>query len=223
MPQIFPPGANTLGRLLFYGAAPALLFAWFIGYELYTSSYVDRVGVAVVQPVPFSHRHHAGELGIDCRYCHVSVEASSFAGVPSSRTCMTCHSQIWTKNAPILEPVRESFRGGEPVAWRRVTTLPDYVYFDHSIHIAKGLACAQCHGAVDDMPLTSKAVAFRMKDCLECHRDHVRVAGAERPRLAVAQYLETLPRGEGRSTQELTRLIAHRGLRKATDCYTCHR
>ena len=222
MPQIFPPGANTIGRLLFYGAIPGLLFGWYVAYELYNSSYVNKVSYAVEQPVPFSHRHHAGELGIDCRYCHVYVEKSSFAGVPSSRTCMTCHSQIWT-GAPMLEPVRESFRGGRPIAWRRVHDVPDFVYFDHSIHIAKGLACEQCHGMVDDMPLTSKHLAFHMKDCLECHRDHARVAAAERPRLAVAQYLETLPQGDGRSTEALTRLIEQRGIRKTTDCYTCHR
>jgi hypothetical protein len=223
MPQLFSKGAGTLARLAFYGALPGALAVWVVGYELYTSSYVDRVGVASAQPVAFSHEHHAGQLGVDCRYCHVYAETSSFAGVPSSRTCMTCHSQIWT-DAAALEPVRESFRSGRPIPWTRVTRLPDHVYFDHSVHVSRGVACADCHGRVEEMPLTRKAVAFRMRDCLACHRDEKRVAAAEAGRGALARYVAALPAGHPRrSADELTRLVTERGVRRLSDCSTCHR
>ncbi|HZV04146.1 MAG TPA: cytochrome c3 family protein [Gemmataceae bacterium] len=122
------------------------------------------------QPVPFSHKHHVSGLGIDCRYCHTEVEKSSDAGMPSTAICMTCHSQIWT-NAGMLAPDRESLAKNEPIRWTRVYTLPDYVYFDHSIHIAKGVGCTQCHRPIGDMPLTWKAEPLYMSWCLSCHRD----------------------------------------------------
>ena len=122
------------------------------------------------QPVPFSHKHHAGELGIDCRYCHTSVEKSSFAGLPPTQTCMTCHSQIWT-NASMLEPVRASYRDDKSIAWTRVNALPDFVYFDHSIHVSKGVGCTTCHGPIAEMPLTWTAGTLYMQWCLECHRE----------------------------------------------------
>jgi hypothetical protein len=223
MAQIFKPGANTIARLVVYGALPLLALAWWTGYELYGSDYVTRVGVVREQPVQFSHRHHARELGIDCRYCHVSVETSSFAGMPSSQTCMTCHSQIWT-SAPMLEPVRESLRSGRPIAWTRVTRLPDHVYFDHSIHVAKGVSCADCHGRVDMMPLTHKAAGFRMKDCLQCHRDGRPITSDT----SLESYLAGLPAVTHplmrRSPEKkLTALVLARGRLMMTDCYTCHR
>src|SRR5690606_18304607 len=122
------------------------------------------------QPVPFSHAHHVGGLGIDCRYCHATATSSSFAGMPTSATCMNCHKELWTQ-AALLEPVRESWRTGRPIAWTRVHDLPDFVRFDHSIHLAKGVGCAVCHGRVDRMPLTAKATPMTMKWCLDCHRD----------------------------------------------------
>jgi hypothetical protein len=223
MAQIFKPGANTIARTVVYGALPFLVVAWWIGYELYDSSYVNRVGIVRGQPVPFSHEHHVRELGIDCRYCHVSVEKSSFAGLPSSRTCMTCHSQVW-KDAPMLEPVRESFRTGEPIKWTRVTKVPDFVYFDHSIHLAKGLACADCHGRVDEMPLTYKTVAFRMKDCLQCHRDgHPVVADTALDKYLAAIPAVTHPLMVRSSEEKLTKLVLARGVTRLQDCYTCHR
>ena len=118
-------------------------------------SHVTYGGVVRPQPVPFSHQHHVAGLGIDCRYCHTSVENSSFAGIPPTKTCMNCHSQIWT-NAPMLEPVRESYRTGKSLEWTRVNDLPDFVYFDHSIHVNKGVGCNTCHGPVDQMPLMYK-------------------------------------------------------------------
>lgn len=134
------------------------------------SGYATQVGWFRDQQVPFSHKHHAGDLGIDCRYCHSSVETSADAGLPSTHVCMTCHSQIWT-GAPMLAPVRESFATGEPLRWHRVAQLPDYVYFNHSIHVQRGVACVECHGRVDQMPLTYRAEPFQMQFCLDCHRD----------------------------------------------------
>jgi hypothetical protein len=143
-----------------------------IGWATHTalfSPYATDVAVPVHQPVPFSHQHHVGDLGIDCRYCHGGVETSAFAGLPATETCMTCHSQIW-RDAPMLEPVRRSWTTGQPLHWTRVNDLPDYVYFDHSIHVRKGVACVSCHGRVDEMPLTAKAHTLYMRWCLDCHR-----------------------------------------------------
>ena len=223
MAQIFKPGANTIARAIVYGGVPMLLVAWWLGYSLYGSSYATGAGVVVEQPVPFSHAHHAGELGIDCRYCHVYAERSSVAGVPSSRTCMTCHSQIW-KDAPMLEPVRASFGSRAPIRWKRVTTLPDYVYFDHSAHLSAGVSCADCHGRVDQMPLTHKASAFRMKDCLQCHRDGKPIVAET----ALESYLAGMPAAaqplmRRTSQKRLTELVLKRGKLSMSDCYTCHR
>jgi len=145
---------------------------------LYWSSYVTHTDVVESQPIPFSHKHHVGELGLDCRYCHSVVEKSAYPGMPSTHTCMTCHSQIW-KTSPILAPLRESYRTKTPLIWNRVYRLPDFVYFNHSIHIAKGIECASCHGQVEQMPLTRKHQAFYMRQCLDCHRDPQRHLGAK--------------------------------------------
>jgi hypothetical protein len=129
----------------------------------------QRIGVAPEQPVPFSHKHHAGDLGIDCRYCHTGVETSSYAGVPPTETCMTCHSQIWT-DAKLLQPVRDSAKNNKPLVWQQVTSIPNYVYFNHSAHVNRGVACISCHGQVEQMPMTYQAVEMKMAWCLECHR-----------------------------------------------------
>ncbi len=139
------------------------------GYALYFSPLNTGVGVPVEQPVPFSHQHHVGGLGIDCRYCHTGVEKGSSAGIPPTETCMTCHSQIW-KDAPILQPVRDSWTEQKPLHWTRVNDLPDYVFFNHSIHIAKGVGCVSCHGRVDQMPLMAKGQSLFMRWCIDCHR-----------------------------------------------------
>ena len=170
MAQIFHPSTNTLSRLSIYGALVILLALGFITAEINRSPYVTGVGIAPEQPVPFSHQHHAAGLGLDCRYCHTSVESSSFAGIPPTKTCMNCHSQIWT-NAPLLEPVRASWRDDKSLMWTRVHNLPDFVYFNHSIHLNKGVGCASCHGPVDTMPLTYQAKSLQMEWCLECHRE----------------------------------------------------
>src|SRR5947209_11934418 len=151
MSQIFHRSTNTLSKLSIYGAAFIVVVVGGALYEVNESPYFTDANVALEQPVPFSHKHHVAELGIDCRYCHTSVETSSFAGMPPTKTCMNCHQEIWA-GSPVLAPVRDSYRTGESIAWQRVHNLPGFTYFDHSIHIAKGIGCASCHGRVDEMP-----------------------------------------------------------------------
>jgi len=167
--QIFHRSANVASRTSIYVGIFTLAFALWACVALQRSPYVTYAGVARPQPVPFSHEHHVAGLGIDCRYCHTSVESSSFAGIPPTRTCMNCHSQIWT-SAPLLEPVRESFRTGKSLVWNRVNDLPDFVYFDHSIHVNKGVGCNTCHGAVDRMPMMFNHASLQMEWCIQCHR-----------------------------------------------------
>jgi hypothetical protein len=168
--QIFTATADTRLRaallvLLLAGLGAGLLVG---GYM--ESSYATLVGWVRDQPVPFSHEHHVGGLGIDCRYCHTSVETSAEAGLPPTHVCMTCHSQLWT-GAPMLAPVRESLARDTPLAWQRVARVPDYVYFNHAIHLDRGVPCVTCHGRVDQMPLMKRAQALQMEWCLDCHRN----------------------------------------------------
>ncbi|MBV9341572.1 MAG: cytochrome c3 family protein [Acidobacteria bacterium] len=167
--QIFHRSANVVSRLSIYTGIFTLAFVLWACIQFQRSPYVTYAGVVRPQPAPFSHQHHVAALGIDCRYCHTSVETSSFAGIPPTQTCMNCHSQIWT-SAPLLEPVRESFRSGKSLVWNRVNDLPDFVYFDHSIHINKGVGCNSCHGPVDRMPLMFNYASLQMEWCIECHR-----------------------------------------------------
>ena len=159
MAQLFPKSANVHARVLIAAILVLACGAGWAASIIYWSPYTTEVDVPLQQPVPFSHKHHVTDDGIDCRYCHTSVEKSSFAGIPSTETCMTCHSQIWT-DAPMLASVRESLATGKPLKWTRVNDLPDYVYFNHSVHVAKGIGCSECHGRVDQMPLTRKAQTF---------------------------------------------------------------
>ena len=218
MAQVFRPAANTIALLVIasLGAAPILLIG--IGYSLMRSSYVTDQSVTREQPVPFSHAHHVGGLGLDCRYCHTSVTTARFAGIPPTVTCMTCHSQLWT-NAAMLAPVRESLAGNKPIHWQRVHVLPDYVYFDHSIHIAKGVGCSTCHGAVDRMPLMRQAAPLTMGWCLDCHR-HPETA--IRPRDKVFDMKWTPPKNQ---LAEGRRLMSeyHIDTAHLTDCTKCHR
>src|SRR5579871_2314344 len=154
----------VFGTLLFFAAAgPVLALA-------YRSYYVTGAHQAYVRPVPFSHQHHVGQLGLDCRYCHTSVETSSFAGLPPTEICMNCHQQIWV-GSDVLAPVRDSYRTGRSIPWEHVHNLPGFVYFDHSIHVAKGVGCSTCHGPVDGMPFTWQTKTLLMEWCLECHRN----------------------------------------------------
>ncbi len=216
MAQLFGRRANTIAKASIAGLLLALAFIIWASTELNTSAYAYRVQMSQEQPVQFSHKHHAGELGIDCRYCHTSVEVSSFAGIPPTETCITCHSQIWADSA-FLEPVRASFRTGESIQWNRVHDLPGFVYFNHSIHINKGIGCQTCHGRVDYMPLMFKVNSLQMKWCLNCHREPEKYI---RPREAVFSMDYQPPENQ----MELGRkLVAEYKVQKLTDCYTCHR
>src|SRR3954470_8268391 len=162
MAQIFHRSANTLARVSILGLVVLLAGLGAIMSEVQRSAHVTRQDEARVQNPPFSHQHHVGGLGIDCRYCHTSVETSAFAGIPPTRTCMNCHSQIWT-NSPMLELVRESYRTDQSIPWQRVDHLPQFVFFDHSIHVKKGVGCSTCHGPVDTMPLTRQTASLYME------------------------------------------------------------
>ena len=167
MAAIFGPRANLVTNAVLLGLAGLVLFVAFLIWGVPRMEYNTQVSLSPVQPVPFSHQHHVSGLGIDCRYCHTAVEVSSNAALPATETCMTCHSQIWT-SAEMLAPVRQSFAENKPLRWRRVTTLPDYVYFDHSIHVAKGVGCTDCHGPIGDMPLTRRSADMTMRWCRGC-------------------------------------------------------
>ena len=216
MPQIFHRSANTLSKLSLAGllivAASGILLAMILG----RSSYVTRAQEYVEQPVQFSHRHHVLDDGIDCRYCHTSVETSSFAGIPPTKTCMNCHSQIWNE-APILEPVRASFRNDEPMRWVRVHVLPDFVYFNHSVHVKKGMGCETCHGRIDEMPLTLQQNSLQMEWCLNCHRNPEQFV---RPRDKVFT-MGYEP--EGNQLEIGRKLVQEYKIQSLTTCSTCHR
>jgi hypothetical protein len=216
VPQFFSRNANTVARLSLLGVAGAVGALGLYGYWIQDSHYETRQNEPREQPVPFSHEHHAGGLGIDCRYCHTTVETSSFANIPPTKICMNCHSQMWAV-APELEPVRQSYRTGKSIAWTRVHDLPDFVYFDHSIHIHKGIGCSSCHGRVDQMPLMWQAASLRMKWCLDCHRDP---AMQVRPRDQVFNMAYTPPPNQ----RELgEKLVAEYHIVSRTSCSTCHR
>lgn len=215
MAQIFHRSTNTLARVSIFGAiffVTALLTAFFV---LDRSAYNTGEGIILMQPVPFSHDHHVRSLGIDCRYCHTTVEKQAFAGMPPTATCMNCHKQIW-RDADLLAPIRASFESGRPIRWERVYDLPDFVYFDHSIHVAKGIGCVSCHGRVDQMPLMRQAVSLQMIWCLECHRHPERFV---RPRETV---FDMTWKAEDQQALGST-LVSEYGIRSKTSCSTCHR
>ena len=216
MPQIFHKSSNSLARVSIAAALMAVCGIVWAAYRLNAGSFTTGVSVARDQPVPFSHKHHVADDGIDCRYCHTSVEKSSFAGVPPTQTCMTCHSQIWT-NAPMLEPVRASYRDDKSIAWTRVNALPDFVYFDHSIHVSKGIGCTTCHGQVAEMPLTWKANTLYMEWCLDCHRA---------PEKYVREKSKVFDPGYVTPSNQLelgAKLVKEYKIHSLTNCSTCHR
>ena len=216
MAQLFHRSSNSIAKVSIVGVVLLLGFVVWAAYKIDQGSFITNVGLAPEQPVPFSHKHHVTDDGIDCRYCHTSVEITAVAGVPPTETCMGCHSQIWA-NAEILEPVRASFRTGQSLEWTRVHDLPDFVFFNHSIHINKGIGCATCHGRVDQMPLTVKENTLYMQWCVECHRAPERYV---RPRSQVFNMTYQAPENQ----MELgRRLVAEYKIQKLTDCYTCHR
>jgi Cytochrome c7 and related cytochrome c len=216
MAQIFHRSTNTIARVSIYGT---LLLILLLGYSVDVvnkTAYVTGVNIARPQPVPFSHKHHVGELGLDCRYCHTSVEESSSAGMPPTQTCMTCHSQIWAQ-AAMLEPVRASYRDSKPIAWTRVNALPDFVYFNHSIHIAKGVGCTTCHGPVGQMNITWRGETLYMRWCLDCHNAPEQYL---RPRSEVFNPFYESPRNQSALGQ---RLVKEYKVQRLTNCTTCHR
>jgi len=216
MAQLFPRSANAVARS---SIALGLFLVAGAGYAIWTvahSGIVTRQNVVLPQPVPFSHDHHVGQIGIDCRYCHTAVERSSSARIPPTETCMNCHNQLWT-NAELLEPVRASFASGEPLRWNRVYDLPGFVYFDHSIHVAKGIGCESCHGRVDEMPLMYQYPPLTMEWCLSCHRDPV---ANIRPREEVTT-LGWTPSEEFEARRH--ELASEYGVQSKTSCSTCHR
>ena len=170
MAQVFDRSSNALARFSLVLTGFIVIALGVTLDSLQRSPWVTRQGQRPDQPVPFSHKHHVVGLGLQCQYCHTSVEKSSYAGIPPTKTCINCHSQIWT-NAQLLEPVRQSWATGASIQWIRVHDLPDYVYFNHSIHVNKGIGCASCHGRVDQMPLMYQQSTLQMEWCLNCHRN----------------------------------------------------
>jgi Cytochrome c7 and related cytochrome c len=217
--QVFHRSANSIAKLSVVVLGLVVAFSGWLGLELFRSPYVTRQGEIRQQPVPFSHEHHVAGLGIDCRYCHSAVERSSVAGLPPSETCMNCHRLIWT-NADLLAPVRDSYAANLPLKWTRVHKLPDFVYFNHSIHVAKGIGCATCHGEVDKMPLMYQHAPLTMEWCLECHRNP---AVNVRPRSEVFN-LHWQPPADPASAGILqAKLVKEYRVQSLTSCSTCHR
>lgn len=219
MPQVFPKSMNILAVASLLGGLLLSAGLVWAGLVYTRSSYGTGAGIAVVQPVPFSHRHHAGVLGIDCRYCHTSVEHTSFAGMPPTKTCMNCHSQIWVGSS-MLEPVRESYRTNKSLRWRRVYNLPGFVYFDHSIHVQKGVGCSTCHGRIDQMPFTHQVPTLLMEWCLDCHRNPARQI---RPREEVFNMRYQPPDDQLALGRKLVEQYGVKDEKTITSCTTCHR
>ena len=219
MSQIFNRHANIYSRLSLLAAVGfAAVLGGVVGL-INLSGYNTNQDVFVEQPIQFSHAHHVGGEGFDCRYCHTSVEESAFANIPPTKTCMNCHSQIWA-TAPILEPVRASFRDNTPLHWTRVHDLPDFVYFNHSIHVRKGVGCATCHGRVDQMPLVYQKASLQMSWCLDCHRNP---ANYVRPRDQVYNMAWERPSDDLGLGARLVKDYKIASVEQLTNCSTCHR
>jgi Cytochrome c7 and related cytochrome c len=216
MPQIFPKSANPWSKASLITLLGLVLALGWTVVVLQRSDFVTAANTVVVQPVQFSHQHHVGGIGIDCRYCHNSVEVAATASIPPTKTCINCHSQIWS-TSPYLEPVRASFRDDKPLLWTRVHDLPDFVYFNHSIHVKKGMACETCHGRVDRMPLMRQQSSLQMEWCLDCHRNPEQYV---RPRSEVF----TMGYVPAVAQSELgPQLVAEYNIKSLTNCSVCHR
>jgi Cytochrome c7 and related cytochrome c len=222
MPQIFHHSTNALAKATIFGAIFILLAALWVTAEINRSSWNTGQSVEIPQQLQFSHKHHAGDDGIDCRYCHTSVETAASAGIPPTSVCMNCHKQIWA-DSPYLEPVRASFQTGKPLEWIRVHDLPDYVYFNHSIHVNKGVGCSTCHGRIDQMPVVYQAATLQMEWCLACHREPQRFV---RP---VSEVFNMTWPAENKGETELSKgkdLVNEYHIQPPkiiTSCSTCHR
>jgi hypothetical protein len=216
VPQIFHRSFNTLSKVSVFGGLFMLAFAGWVVLVLARSSYATNQGIAQVQPVPFSHKHHVSELGIDCRYCHDSADKSAFAGLPPTKTCMNCHQQIWT-GSDMLAPVRESYKTGEPIPWVRVHRLADFAYFNHSVHVNKGVGCSTCHGPIDEMPLTYQHGSLLMEWCLACHR-HPEQNVREKEEVYNMDWRPPMDQFE-----KGFELVKKNDIKSLTHCSTCHR
>lgn len=219
MPQIFHRSFNTISKASIAALVSFLSVAGLALYMVGWSPYVTQANIARVQPVEFSHAHHVGQLAIDCRYCHLSVESSPFAGIPATKICMNCHQEIWV-GASTLEPVRASYRTGQSIPWERIHNLPQFAYFDHSIHVNKGIGCVECHGRVDEMPFTYQDKSLLMGWCLDCHRDpkpHLR------PRDEVFNLTWEPQSDRGKLANELYEHYQIKSTEQLTSCSTCHR
>ncbi|GJD46759.1 hypothetical protein AFCDBAGC_4643 [Methylobacterium cerastii] len=219
MAQLFSPGADAIYRLALLTGVACLAGIPIVAAGIVRSDYVTGVGIAPAQPVPFSHKHHSGELGVDCRYCHTTVETQATAGIPPTHTCMTCHSQIWT-GSDMLKPVRDSFARDEPLQWVRLNKLPSYVYYNHSVHVTKGIGCSTCHGDVTSMQMTYRANAFEMQFCLDCHRDPAKYV---RPQDQVWNMTWKPPANQATLGPELVAKNHIQGGERLTECAICHR
>jgi hypothetical protein len=219
MSQVFKRSANAVARMTIAGLVSLALVAGLVVVTLMRSSWATKQHEYVEQPVQFSHAHHVGGVGLDCRYCHTSVERSSFAGIPPTKTCMNCHAQIWS-TAPILEPVRASLRNGTHLEWTRVNDLPDFVYFNHQIHVRQGVGCVTCHGPVDKMPLMTQATPLLMEWCLDCHRAPERYL---RPRAEVFNVGYQAPADQLDLGRRLKAEYNVASVEHLTSCSVCHR
>jgi hypothetical protein len=219
MAQIFHRSTNTIARASIFGAVFIAAALGYLAWAINQSPYFTEVNVAREQPVPFSHKHHVTDDGIDCRYCHTSVEKSSFAGVPSTHVCMSCHSRLWV-NSPMLEPVRMSYQSDKSLEWTRVNALPGFAYFDHSIHINKGVGCTTCHSLIGEMPLTWRANTLYMRWCIDCHKHPERYV---RRREDVFRPDYKPPKDQVALGRQLVKEYKIKDARQLTDCYTCHR
>jgi hypothetical protein len=219
MSQLFKRSSNALAKASLIGVVATLAFLGWVVMLLMRSSYVTGQSAYIDQPIQFSHAHHVGGMGIDCRYCHTTVEKSTFANIPPTKTCMNCHSQVWNQ-APILEPVRASFRDNTPLEWTRVNDLPDFVYFNHQVHVAKGVGCDTCHGRVDKMPLMLQHASLQMEWCLECHRAPEKFL---RPKEEVFNMAYEAPANQLELGNRLKQQYGIASVEHLTSCSTCHR
>ena len=219
MSQVFPKSANAWSKASIIALVFLLIAVGNIVLMIQRSDFVTSANQFIEQPVQFSHQHHAGGIGIECRYCHTSVEVSPSAGIPPTKTCINCHSQIWN-TSPYLEPVRASFRDDRPLNWIRVHDLPDFVYFNHSIHVRKGVGCETCHGRVDRMPLMIQKSSLQMEWCLDCHRDPAKYV---RPRSEITTMGYVPAKAQAELGAELVREYKIADRERLTNCSVCHR
>ena len=217
MAQIFHESFNSLAKVSIVVAAVLGGGVVAIAWQANNSNWATDVDVPKEQPVQFSHDHHVQGLGIDCRYCHTSVEDAASAGIPSTKTCMSCHSQIWT-NAEMLQVVRDSYAKDESIPWVRLHDLPEFVYFDHSVHVKKGVGCESCHGRVDQMPLMWKENTLNMGWCLDCHRN-------PEERLRPVTEMTNMSFNSAADLTEAERLALkdQYHINPSQNCSTCHR